>query len=191
MTTWRPSKRGSCSTLAMPIELAPHALQQLHAEIGVLHLAATEAQRDLHLVTFFEEAMNGLHLHFVIVVVDVRTNLDLLEFDALGLFARLGLLLLLLEPELAVVEDFADRRIGIGRHLDKVEAGFRAASSAALSGISPCFSPSSSMRSTRATPRISSFTRGPSLLGGGAAYGRLAIGPSPMSVGDKSRAPRL
>ena len=49
-----------------------------------------------------------------------------------------------------------------------------AASSAASMGISPCFSPVSSIRSTRGT-RISPLMRGPSFLTGGAAWGRLAM----------------
>lgn len=78
MTTWRPSKRRLVLNLGDAIEFLAHALQEIHAEIGVLHFAATEAQRDLHLIALFEEAMDGFHLHFVIVVVDVRTNLDFL-----------------------------------------------------------------------------------------------------------------
>src|SRR5262249_30059976 len=54
----------------------------------------------------------------------VWTDLDLFEFDPLGLLARFGLLLLLLEPVFSVVEDFADWRNGIGGHLDKIEASF-------------------------------------------------------------------
>jgi hypothetical protein len=56
------------------------------------------------------------------VVVDVGTNLDFLELDALGLFARLGLLLLLLEAVFAVIEDFADRRLGKRGYLNEVQA---------------------------------------------------------------------
>ena len=60
-------------------------------------------------------------LHVVVVRVDVRTKLDLLDFDQLLALARLALFLLFLELELAVIEDLADRRVRIGGHLDEVE----------------------------------------------------------------------
>jgi len=56
------------------------------------------------------------------VVVDVRAHLDLFDLDDLLLLARLVRPLLRLVLELADVEDLADRRIGIGRDLDEVEA---------------------------------------------------------------------
>ncbi len=87
-------------------------------------LAAAEAQGDLHLVAFLEEAVHGLGLHVVVVAVDVGPELDLLDLDHLLTLARLGLLLLFLEPELAVVEDLADRRIGVRRDLDQVQPDF-------------------------------------------------------------------
>ena len=79
------------------------------------HLAAAEAQGDLDLVAFLEEAPDRLHLHVVVVIVDHRAHLDLLDLDDLLLLAGLGGLLLFLIFEFAVVEDLADRRLGIGR----------------------------------------------------------------------------
>jgi hypothetical protein len=55
------------------------------------------------------------------VVVDHRPELDLLDLDDLLFLAGLGLLLLLLEPVLAVIQDLADRRRGVGRDLNQVE----------------------------------------------------------------------
>jgi hypothetical protein len=57
------------------------------------------------------------------VVVDHRPELDLLDLDDLLLLAGFGLLLLLLEPVLAVIQDLADRRHGVGRNLDQIETG--------------------------------------------------------------------
>ena len=64
------------------------------------HLAAAEAQRDLDLVAFLEEAPHGLHLDLVVVVVDARAELDFLDLDGLLLLAGLGGLLLLVELNL-------------------------------------------------------------------------------------------
>jgi hypothetical protein len=104
------------------------------------------------------------------VVVDVGPELDLLDLDDLLLLASFVLLLLLLEPELAVVQDLADGGIGVRRDLHQVEPGFLGASSAAEVGMIPCFSPCSSMSRTLGT-RMSSLVRGPSLTGG-ACMGR-------------------
>jgi len=54
------------------------------------------------------------------VNVDVRPHLDLLDLDGALLLARLGGLFLRLIFVFAVVENFADRRLGIRRDLDEV-----------------------------------------------------------------------
>ena len=73
------------------------------------HFAAAEAQRHLDLVAFLEEALHGAHLHLVIVIVDHRPQLDLLDLDDLLLLASFGRLLLRLVFVFAVIEDFGDR----------------------------------------------------------------------------------
>ena len=70
-----------------------------------------------------EKLSDRPHLHGVVVSVDVGSDLDFLDLErALPLlgFARLPLVAVTV---LAVVEDFADRRGRIGRHLHKVEPG--------------------------------------------------------------------
>jgi hypothetical protein len=53
--------------------------------------------------------------------VDVGAHLDLLDLDDLLLLAGFALLLLFLEFELPVIEDLADRRVGVGRDLHKIQ----------------------------------------------------------------------
>jgi len=48
------------------------------------------------------------------VVVDHRAELDLLDLDDLLFLAGFSLLFLLLESVLAVIQDLADRRYGVG-----------------------------------------------------------------------------
>src|SRR5579872_95156 len=103
------------------IEVGPDLLQQLHAEFGMAHFAAAEAQGDLHLVALLEVAVHGAGFDVVVVRVDVGAQPDLLDLDQLLPLARGALLLLLFELVLAVVEDLADRRVGVRRHLDQVE----------------------------------------------------------------------
>jgi hypothetical protein len=57
------------------------------------------------------------------VVVDHRPEFDFLDLDDLLALAGFGRLLLLLVLELAVVEQFADRRRGVGGDFDKIEPG--------------------------------------------------------------------
>jgi len=87
------------------------------------HLAAAEAQGDLHLVAFLDEPLHRPHLDLVIVVIDVRTHLDLFDLDHLLVLPGLVRLLLRLVLVLAVVGDLGDWRDGIWRDLDEIETG--------------------------------------------------------------------
>ena len=102
------------------VDLDP--LEHLHAKILVRHLAAAEAQGDLHLVALLEEGLDGLHLHLVVVVIDVRAHLDLFDFDDLLLLAGLVGLLLQLVLVASEIDDLDDRRIGLSRDLHQVQA---------------------------------------------------------------------
>src|SRR5208282_5511609 len=103
--------------------IAFDAVEQLIAELLVRHFAAAEAQRHLDLVAFPEKALHRAHLHVVIVIVDHRPQLDLLDLDDLLLLARLGGFLLRLIFVFAVIQDLADRRDRIRRDLHKIEPG--------------------------------------------------------------------
>jgi hypothetical protein len=56
------------------------------------------------------------------VAVDVRAHLDLLDLDDLLVLARFGRFLLVGVFQLAEIEDLDDRRFGIGRDFDEVQA---------------------------------------------------------------------
>jgi hypothetical protein len=100
----------------------PGRAEQVHANLLVRKFAAAEPQRDLHLVAFADELVDRPHLHVIVMIVDVRTHLDLLDLlRLLALAGEVGLFLRLV-PELADVEELADRRIGVGRDLDQIEA---------------------------------------------------------------------
>ena len=130
MIIWRPSSCGICSTLAMLADLVPHPLQDVHRQILVRHLAPAEPHGHLDLVALVEELVHLAHLDVVVVVVDARAHLDLLDLDHPLLLAGGVGLLLRLVLELAVVEDLADRRGRGRRDLDQVEAGFLGPASA-------------------------------------------------------------
>jgi hypothetical protein len=100
-----------------------HPLQQPVPQLGPGLLTTTEHDRDLHLVPGLEEALDVALLGLVVVVVDLRPELLLLDLDV-GLvppsLARLHRRLVL---ELAVVHELDDRRPGVGGHLDQVQVG--------------------------------------------------------------------
>src|SRR3954447_23873650 len=90
------------------------------------HLAPAEHDRDLDLVALAQEAYDMALLRGVVVGIDLRAELDLLDRDRALVLARQLLLLLLVVPVLAVIHDAADGRIRVGGHLDEIE------------GLGPC-----------------------------------------------------
>jgi hypothetical protein len=98
-----------------------NACEQVHAKLTVREFATAEAQRDLDLVAFADELVNCLHFGGIIMVIDVGTHLDL--FDLLRLLALAGEvgLFLGLIFEFTDVEEFGDRRIGVGRDFNQIE----------------------------------------------------------------------
>nr|WP_228430491.1 hypothetical protein [Baekduia soli] len=102
-------------------ELLGQAVEDHAPALGVGHLTATEHDGDLHLVLVAEEALDVTLLGVVVVLGDLRPELDLPDDDLLLVLARLLLLLGELVLELGVVQDAADGRTGLRRHLDQVE----------------------------------------------------------------------
>src|SRR5688572_12769039 len=92
------------------------------ADLRVRHFAAAEENRRLDLVAVFNEALDVVLLELVVVLVDLRAKLDLLDLDHLLVTLGLARPLLLLVLILAVVHDPADRRHGGRRDFDQVEA---------------------------------------------------------------------
>jgi hypothetical protein len=104
-------------------EVLVEAVEQGAAALGMGLLATAEHDRDLDLVLLVEEALDVALLRLVVVVGDLRPELDLADVDLLLVLARLLGLLLLLVLVLRVVEQAADRRARVGGDLDQVEVG--------------------------------------------------------------------
>src|SRR5690349_20833839 len=92
-------------------EVGLEALRHRQAELGVGHFTAAEADRDLDLVAFGDEATQVADLDLVVALVRRGTELELLDLLLLRLLARRVRLLLLLELELAEVHDPAHGRL--------------------------------------------------------------------------------
>src|SRR5437660_8443835 len=95
--------------------------QQLLAQIRMRDLASAELDHRLHAIAFREESHRVILLEFVIVVVGVRPELQLLDLHHMLLL--LGLVLLLFELVLivAVVDRLGDRRNRRGSNQNQVE----------------------------------------------------------------------
>ena len=123
MVMLRPSCFGAASTVAQLGHVLGEPLQQPEPQLGAGLLATAEHDRDLDLVATLEEAHDVALLGLVVVGVDLRSELLLLDHGELLVAAGLPGLLRALVLELAVVHELADRRAGGGGDLDEVELG--------------------------------------------------------------------
>ena len=117
----RPSWVGRCSTTASSASSSARRSSSICAALGVRHLAPAEHDRDLDLVLALAGSADVALLGVVVVLRDLRAELDLADRDLLLVLARRLLLLGLLVLVLRVVEHAADGRARLGRDLDEVE----------------------------------------------------------------------
>src|SRR5262245_13979411 len=102
-------------------DIVLHAVEQFGAQLLVRHFTAAKAQGDFDLIAVLEEALHRAHFYLVIVVVDHRPELDLLDLDDFLFFAGFRRLLLRLVLVLAVIQNFADRWRRVGGNFNQVE----------------------------------------------------------------------
>ena len=89
-------------------------LQVFERDLGVIHLATAELDRHTDFVSLQKPAAGIVHFETTVRFIGLGTQADFLDFD-LGL-RPFGLAFLLgaLINELAIIDDTADRRIGVG-----------------------------------------------------------------------------
>ena len=121
ITMLRPSRLGRLSMAPRSFTSSASRMKDRLTAFRVNELPAAEHDGDLDLVLVLEEPHHVALLGGVVVRVDLRAELDLLDGDRALVLAGLLRLLLLLVAPLAVVHDPADRRTGVRRHLDQVE----------------------------------------------------------------------
>src|SRR5690606_15112568 len=100
------------------LDVLGEPLQQTVAELRTRLLAPAEHDRDLNLVPGLQEPHHVTLLGLVVVRVDLRTELDLLDDRVRLVLPRLTRLHRGLVLELAVVHELGDGRTRGGRHLD-------------------------------------------------------------------------
>lgn len=98
--------------------------QKLLTDFGMCHLTAAEAHSDLHTVAFLEELDRVTHFGIEVVGVDAGGHTNLLDLDNTLVFLCFLFTFELVEAELSVVHDLADRRNGVRRDLDEVKLLF-------------------------------------------------------------------
>ena len=96
--------------------------QQLLADFGMGHLSAAETHSDFAAVAVFQELLCIAHLDIEVIHVNAGGHPDFLDLHHALVLAGLFLSLGLLEAELAVIHDLADRGHGVRRDLDQVQA---------------------------------------------------------------------
>src|SRR5690606_3637528 len=90
-------------------------------QILVDDLPTPKADRDLDLMSLLQKSARALGLDLKVVRVDLGTQAQLLELDALLFLAGIALSFALLVFELPVIHDPADRGLGVRGDLDEIE----------------------------------------------------------------------
>lgn len=114
--------------LGFKVRVAPRGnllqefLNNLKTKLRVRHLAPSEAQRHLHLHLITQE-IDGVHgLHPKVMRINLGAELDLLHLVGVLVLPGFFFALRLFVTEFAVIDQTADRWIGIWCHFDQVHA---------------------------------------------------------------------
>src|SRR5262249_24313148 len=102
-------------------DIVLHTVEESGAQFLVCHFTAAKPQSDFDLVAVLKEALHRAHFHLIIVVVDHRSELDLLNLNDFLFFTSFRCLFLRLVLVLAVIQDFADWRRRVGGDFYQVE----------------------------------------------------------------------
>src|SRR5262249_3681592 len=105
-------------------DIVDQSLQDAAPQAGARHLASTEEDRGLDLVTLIQKTQHVVLLGLVVVIVHVDAELHFLDRDRLLVFLGLALFFLLLVQVFPVIHDAANRRLRCGGNLYQVEVTF-------------------------------------------------------------------
>jgi len=84
--------------------------QNIKAQFLMRHFSAPEPQRDFHFVAFIDEFVHRAHFYIVVMLLNVRSELDFLDLNGLLLLSRFVFTLLRFVLIFAVIQNFCDRR---------------------------------------------------------------------------------
>ncbi len=119
-----PFHSGLLIDLAHILQFRDEPREKLSALFLVHNRSSPELHACLDLMPAFQKLTRMLGLEFEIVLVRMRPEAYFLEDNGVLFLPRLLLLLLLLVTVFAIVDDLADRRIGIWCNFYKIQAPF-------------------------------------------------------------------
>ncbi len=104
------------------VQILLDPLGELMPKFLVRHLTPLELKLNAHLVTFRQEVFGVDNLDVVIVGIDADAELQFLHLATLVVLVSFLLVLFLKVFVLAVIDDFADGRLGVRSHLHQVQS---------------------------------------------------------------------
>lgn len=107
--------------LAHGLEIVFDFRCQFMAQLLVGHLTTTKLQLDAHLMPLGQKVFGVDDLDEIVMRIDANPEFHLLHLAGFLMLVGLLLVFLLNVLELAVVDDFADWRVRLRRHLNKVK----------------------------------------------------------------------
>ena len=81
-------------------------------------------KRELHLIAIKKKLNRLIKLGFIILIANIRSNLNLFYQNHFLMFFGVAHLLFLRIQKLTIIHHFGNRRVRVGGHFDKVEAEF-------------------------------------------------------------------
>lgn len=96
------------------------ALQQIHAQFAVRHFPAFKTHGNFGFVAIVEEFDQIAQFDLVVTFLGARPEFDFLDLDLLLLLLGGLQFFILFKLVFAVIHDFTNRRIGIGRYFDQI-----------------------------------------------------------------------
>lgn len=103
-------------------KLLDHSFHDGVAEFLMHHLAATKRQGDFYLIALLDESARMLRLELKIMLFDLRAKANFFDVDNGLFFSAVLFLFALLIPELAVIDNPANGRLGIRRNFHQIES---------------------------------------------------------------------
>jgi len=107
--------------LADTLDRRTHLVQNRDAEFRPAELTVAEEDRHLNLLALAQEAQRAVRLDLVVVRIDRRPVLDLLQIDRRRLPPRLLVLLVAFELDLAPVQNANNGRIRVRTYFNEIE----------------------------------------------------------------------
>ena len=102
-------------------KLFDDAIHQVGADFFVGHFATAEDNHDFYPIAIFEELEDFAAFNIEVILPNLQTKSNLLEFRAFGVLLSASLLLHLLVLIFAPVDNLNDGWVGVWRYFDQIQ----------------------------------------------------------------------